>query len=95
MSHSTRGLSHFPFTEESWVRIPDGILNIMQRSVVVAHWAHNPKVEGSIPSFASNTLQDGLEVAPARSHKPYHAGSTPALASTFADIAQMARARDL
>jgi hypothetical protein len=53
----------------------------MQGSVEVAHWAHNPKVVGSIPTLASNTMQDGLEVVPARSHKPYHVGSTPTLAS--------------
>jgi hypothetical protein len=81
MARSTRGQSHLPFTEESWVQIPDGIQIIMQGSVVVAHWAHNPEVVGSIPTLASNTMQDGLEVAPARSHKPYHMGSTPIPAS--------------
>ena len=50
---------------------------------MVAHWAHNPEVVGSIPILASNTMQDGLEVAPARSHKPYHTGSTPVPASIF------------
>ena len=55
----------------------------MQGSVVVAHWAHNPEVVGSIPILASNTMQDGLEVTPARSHKPYHTGSTPVPASIY------------
>ena len=53
---------------------------------MVAHWAHNPKVIGSIPIFASNTLQGGLEVVPARSHKPYNVGSTPTPASKRVSI---------
>lgn len=66
----------------------------MQGSVVVAHWAHNPEVVGSIPILASNTMQDGLEVAPARSHKPYHTGSTPVPASILMGMRRSGRVGD-
>lgn len=39
------------------------------------------EVVGASPTQATNLLRDRLEMVPARSHKPFYAGSSPAPAT--------------